>query len=512
MGSKRRVFAAAILLCVIFFAEGLAFIRQVGLQEDEVQFVAAVLPPLVGRKFLEVGDNLIPVMIATYAGSLKALAYSGLFYLWPPSTWSIRIPVLVVGSIAIFLFFVFFRMVMGDLAAFIATALLVVDPVFVLLTVLDSGIVVVQHFLLAAALPLFVHFHRTGRRAALALACFLCGLALWDKATFVWILGGLGAGALLFFYREIRPHLSVRNLAFALLWVVAGALPLVYYTVASWSEANSGMGGYQAPTLHKVAILEKSLDGSSMFDLLTGPSVAAQARRPKTVLERASVWLSERAGNPRRHALKWACIVSILLIPFLGPLRRRMAFCLVAFAVGWLLMLPFAMGGNGSHHVVLLWPLPQMLVASAACGVAAWFPRARAGIAWTLAAPVLLTSLLVLNQVHAQETVFGTPRFWTDAIYPLQRLLETSRAAGIYALDWGIEGPLRTLGQGRLPLERSTTPRFQRRLFIYYVDRSGLGGESLARMRELGREELVAEVADRNGRPVYRVVRFKAAQ
>jgi hypothetical protein len=268
--------------------------------------------------------------------------------------------------------------------------------------------------------------------------------------------------------------------------------------------------------------MEKTLDGSSMFGFLTRNPVIAEKRRPKTGLERASVWLSETAGRPWHHGLKWAFLASIFLIPFLKQARRRMAFCVVAFAVGWLLMLPFAMGGGGSHHVVLLWPLPQMLVALAACGVAGWFPRARAAVAWTLAAPVLLTSLLVTNEVHAQQTVYGTPRWWSDAIYPLRQLLETSRATGVSALDWGIEGPLRCLGQGNLPLVRlsdlpldAPTAKRQRQLFIYYLDRSGLTGESLARVRAVAREsgqreELVAEVADRNGWPVYRVVRFVA--
>ncbi|MCX7009438.1 MAG: hypothetical protein NTY53_19715 [Kiritimatiellaeota bacterium] len=70
--------------------------------------------------------------------------------------------------------------------------------------------------------------------------------------------------------------------------------------------------------------------------------------------------------------------------------RKLMAFCVVAFVVGWLVMLPFAMGGNGSHHVILLWPLPQMLVASAVCALGGLIPRARAVIAWALAAPVVV--------------------------------------------------------------------------------------------------------------------------
>lgn len=532
------VFAAALLLCAIFFAEGFIFIRQAGLQEDEVQFVAAILPPLVGRQFVEIGGRVVPLMIATYAGGLKALVYMGIFSVWPPDAWSLRIPMLLTGTLTVFLFFVFFRMVMGDLAALIATTLLVADPVFLILTVLDSGIVTVQHFLLAAALPLFVRFHRTGRRAVLALACFLCGLALWDKATFVWVLAGLGSGLLAVFPRAIRPHLTAGRILVAFVFVLLGALPLIYYTATTPRDAASGMGGFETPTLQKLRILIKTLDGSSLFGFVTRDPVIAEQRPAETGLERAAAWLSNAAGHPWHDGLPWAALASAGLIPFLGPgpVRRLMLFCVVAFAAGWLVMLPFAMGGGGSHHVILLWPLPQMLVAAGVCALLSPISRARPAILFALVVPLALSCVLATNEYYAQLVLFGTPDYWSDAIYPLHRLLARAPATGIYTLDWGIEGPLRCLGRGRLPLRSSPAAHlllapgpaeFPRRgieaivqlphqLFVYYVNPSRHVSPALERVRDAARasglgEELVAQVADRNGRPVYRVVRFVPA-
>ncbi len=51
-------------------------------------------------------------------------------------------------------------MIMDYAGALVATALLVVDPVFLITTVLDLGIDAVQHFLAVAAMLLFVRFHR----------------------------------------------------------------------------------------------------------------------------------------------------------------------------------------------------------------------------------------------------------------------------------------------------------------------------------------------------------------
>jgi len=208
-----------------------------------------------------------------------------------------------------------------------------------------------------------------------------------------------------------------------------------------------------------------------------------------------------------------------------------MVFSVVAFATGWLLKLPFAMGGSGSHHVILLWPLPQMLVASAVCALGALIPRRRAVIALGLAAPVILSCALVTNECYLHLVLFGPTDHWSDAIYPLLDWLEKTRPASIYSLDWGIEGPLRCLGQGALPLRdvssilsdplpsasRRETIRSMlagpRRIFIYYVDRERHANANLERLHMLGREaglleESLTLVQDRNNRPVYTVVRY----
>ena len=67
-------------------------------------------------------------------------------------------------------------MIMDYAGALIATALLAMDPVFVITTVLDWGIDAVRHFLAAAAMLLFVLFHRRGDAWLWKAGCFLSGL------------------------------------------------------------------------------------------------------------------------------------------------------------------------------------------------------------------------------------------------------------------------------------------------------------------------------------------------
>lgn len=497
------VLLSALLLSALFFAQGYLYIRQVGVQEDEVLFVSAVVEPveMAGR------FGVVPTMILNYGGTLKALAYSELFRWFPADVRSIRLPVLLLGTATVFLFFLFFRMTMGNAVALIATALLAVDPIFVITTVLDWGIDAVQHFMAAAALPLFILYHRRGDRRLLQAACFLCGLGLWDKVTFVWLLAGFGVATVLVFGEELKPHLNRSTLLTALIWTSLGAAPLIHFNLYSGGLTVRETGGIRTPGAERASILQHSLDGSVLFGWITRGADGSPDRAPQTAVERAGVALSHASGHQESHGLLLACVASLVFIR-----RRAVRFCAIAFFVGWVVMLPFAMGAAGAHHIVLLWPLPQLMVAAALCSI----PRIRPWQAVAAAMPLVLWSALVTNEHYARIVTRGNVRYWSDAMEPLRESLSKSDSQGIFSLDWGLMGPLRALGRGRLPLkfwDSAKVESFAKNpnyLFVRYVDRQGLDDEKFGALRNTGlREEVVAQIADRHGRPMYLVTRYR---
>ena len=498
------VFCAAIALCVLFFAQGYLFIRQSGLEEDEVLSLAAIIKPVEATGWF----GKLPIMIESYAGTLEALVYREIFRAVPPSAKSVRLPVLLLGTATVFLFFLFFQLTLGDTAALIATALLAADPVFVITTVLNFGMDAVQHFLSAAALSLFVLFHQRGDTRFLRAAFFICGLALWDKFTFVWLLSGLTVGVLAVFGKEVRQHLTWRNVKLGLTWAAFGAAPLIYFNVIAPGATFLAGKRVQAQAVERLAVMGKSLDGSALFGWLTRQDDGTPQREPQTTVERAGVALSKAAGHPEWHGLLFACLASLLLWR-----NRAVRFCPIAFITGWFAMLPFPMGAGGSHHIVQLWPLPQMMVAAALCAI----PRIRPAFAMATAAPFVLWCGLVTSEYYSQIVTRGNVANWSDAIDPLRQKLAETATGGILTLDWGIMGPLRVLGRGDLPLKfwkadqartLAENPSF---VFVRYVDRQGCNDEKFAALRSTGfGEELIAEIPDRNGRPVYRVVRYNS--
>ena len=227
--SAKTQWAAVAVLCTVFFFCGQAFLRNIGPQMDEAEFTGSVFAPFDDTAAIHVVGARIPLMIDTYAGSLKALLYTPLLRARKANTYNLRMPVLAAGTLTLFLYFLFFRMAMGGAAAVAGTAILALDPLFAITSTLDFGIVTVQHLLTAIALPLLIVYHRRRRLWMLGAAAFALGLGLWDKATFVWVLIALAAGAAAAFPGELRAHLKWKTVSVAAAGLLLGASPFLYY-------------------------------------------------------------------------------------------------------------------------------------------------------------------------------------------------------------------------------------------------------------------------------------------
>src|SRR5262245_19498134 len=78
----------------------------------------------------------------------------------------------------------------GRLPAIAGVALLATDPVFLLSTCFDWGPVALQLVMGCGALLALIRFQRGGGMKWAATAGALIGLALWNKALFLWALTG----------------------------------------------------------------------------------------------------------------------------------------------------------------------------------------------------------------------------------------------------------------------------------------------------------------------------------
>jgi len=447
----------AALFCLLFCLEGIVFIPYLGLQNDEALFSEIVYPPYSNLYSIRIfGHVRFPTMMMSYLGTLKAGLFEGIFALVGPSIWSVRIPVLLAGAATVWLFFVLMRRIAGARAAIASTALLAADAAFVMTTTMDWGPVALQHLLLVSGLLLLLRFHDSGRLWFLAGGFFLFGLALWDKALFSWSLAGLVAGAVVVFPRPLFQRLTRRNLAVAVVSLLVGAAPLVSFNIKHRMETFRGNAHFSSEDLsQKETELWRTLDGSSLFGYMVRDEPPLEAARPTTRMEALSIRVSEAFGQRRPGLLPFAMLLALALLPWLWktPARKPMLFALVFMAVVWLQMAFTQNAGSGAHHVVLLWPFPQLF---AGVGLAAASRKlGRAGLPALAAVLIAIcgSGLVVLNQYLAQLVQDGPTVVWTDAINPLSTYLRRTSARRVWVVDWGILNSLRILNAGKLPLD-----------------------------------------------------------
>src|SRR5262249_47371751 len=163
-----------------------------------------------------------------------------------------------------------------------------------------------------------VRFHQENRMRFLAAGFFLFGLALWDKFLFAWIFSGILVASGLILPRELRRHAAARNLAVATFTFCLGAAPLIFYNASFPLRTLRANTAYTAGDVRgKSHLLLSTLSGGGLFGYIPRDNAAGQPRYPRTLLERASVRLSDLTGARQAGFLSYAALASLLLLPVL---------------------------------------------------------------------------------------------------------------------------------------------------------------------------------------------------
>jgi hypothetical protein len=520
MGLEQRTLwghLAAAIPALCFCTIGCTLIPYPGIQNDEALFAPAIYgQPGMAYEVSLLGIR-IPLMVMSYVGALKSWLYAIIFAVWHPSVWSTRIPVVLIGAATVWLFYLLLAKISGIRAAVIGSAILATDCLFLLTTCFDWGPVAIQHLLVVAAMLLFVRFHESGSAKVLAAGAFCLGLGFWDKAIFAWSIAGLAAACLAVCPRALMRRFSLRHAGIAAASFVVGALPLVIYNVAHPLETVKGNASQAGLNLvGKFSYLIHSLDGSALFGYLVPVPV----------------------GEPfffQRTLLPWTVAASLLALPLLWRTAARpaMLFAVVFGAAGWFAMA--VCGGGGSvHHTVLLWPMPQLLVAVTLAGISERLKRFGKVVASAVTVLVVASNLLVLGQYGKQLSRRELTTVWTDAIFPLAGYLETMRGYRQVTMDWGIVNSLCLLKKCTLPSAIGTgylsgdslevtglkgvaeMMADGRNIYISHIPGAEVFARENERFRTIARDngyrrDILRVIHDGRGRPVFEVYRLRPA-
>jgi hypothetical protein len=521
----------ALAACIFFFLAGQPFLPRLGVQDDESIFAYAFLYPRAAY-VLPIGHSKLPLMLMSYLGTLKAGIYRPIFSLFGISVWSLREPALLAGAVSIWFFFLFLRRAAGERAALIGCGLLAADSMYLLTVCFDWGPVALQHLLLVGGLFLLLRFYQKGSAISLAAGFLLWGLAMWDKALAIWMLGAFGVAGSVVFPRQILRVTTFRRVAISVAAFGMGALPLIVYNVETqWSTFRGpGFGADDLPG--KARQLMYTAEGRGLRGWMVDEDwQTPHIHAPRGALEKASLAISSAAGRPSHGLLLWAFALALLLAPLArGPDLRAILFALIAIAVQWAQMAITVGAGGSVHHAILIWPLPQMLIAVSFAAAARRLGRAARPVAAGALATIMLAGALSINEYYRLAWQNGGAINWTDAIYPLFTYVRTAPAKWVLCMDWGIMDQLRLLGHGKLPLAvifdavpEGGAPDVNRiaaaagggpdYLFIGHTEAfeffQGRGERFLKAAEAAGyRRDMLGVISDSWGRPTYEVYRF----
>jgi 4-amino-4-deoxy-L-arabinose transferase-like glycosyltransferase len=508
--------------------------RQVGFEDDESLIASAAYSRAVAVQSIEIFGHHVPLMLLSYVGALKSWLYAPIFHFWKPSVASLRVPAILGGVLTIWLFYRLLLRIAGGRAAAVGCLLLSADTVFLLTTCFDWGPVMLQHLLVVGGVLCVVRFHQEGRIKFLAIGFFLFGLALWDKALFAWIFGGMAVAALIVFPRELWKSLRLRNIGVVTIAFCLGAAPLIYYNISFPLITFRSNTAYSLEFLpQKIQNLFSAMNGSALFGYLARVDPAGQPRDPQNALESVSVRISEMTTGVAAGYFRYALLASILLIPlwWSSERRRPILFSILAMLIAWLQMLVAKGAGNAAHHVILLWPFPTLIVAVALAEAFGKLGRAGKALLAVVVLFLVGTNSLVTNRYFTLMVCHGGGLVWTDAIFPLADALNGIKAETVYIIDWGMFDTLRMvntagpeLRRGDIPLSKPQLDAEDRRfvserlsesgaVFVGHTDANELFKGVNENLRAVAKEggyhrEMIAAIPDRNGRAIFEVFRF----
>jgi hypothetical protein len=380
-----------------------------------------------------------PVFAQAYLGALKSWMLIPSFGVFGSSLAVLRSTTVFWAAIALLFLMLGTWRWLGLSTALIAGALLAFDPTYFFLSVLDWGAAVPSFVCRCACLYFAVRWNQQLKlRDAFFLGLF-AGLGFFNKADFAVFLMALGLAAVFFYWRQlfaaVRRHFSSAPLA--CLGFVAGAGPMLLKIPRILMVANLKLPPGE-PHEKLLAILSM-YDGSYFYRLMNAGGLFY------TMFETPT---GAQAG------LGVALIMAIVVAAVLkicgkqnANTGRAVAYLILAAALVTLglILLP---GAVRIHHMVLVFPLPQLLIGTVSVvlwriqGIERSIRRLiRAGVSIGL----LMLFASQLRVIHKTEQLIhqsGGRGWWSESLDAFCRENRSRSELTIVSLDWGFNEQL----------------------------------------------------------------------
>ena len=431
-------------------------LRVPGLYYDEAVFAGMAKDFLSGEshgrhmpnsEVATVFSRPFPVFVQPYLGALKSWMLMPAFSLFGTSVAVLRATTLFWALIALLLFMVATWHWLGIRASLIAGSVLATDPTYFFLGVLDWGAAVPSFVCRCACFYLIMLWRRQQRAAHLFFAAFFAGLGLFNKIDFAVLLIGAAIAGVLCYGHTLWSALRARPStgALACLGFLLGAGPMLFkipglLMYGSSGQASSGPGEFS----EKLHTMMSMYDGSYFYRLMSVGGVFEK--------------MFQMATNTQSVTGVIVMIASITwLLAMIGTVDKNRArtagFLLLATALITIgvFLLP---GAVRIHHAVLVFPLPQLIVAVAASWLwefesrSGWIRRAVRTLVPAAIAVLLANQLWAISKTQSLIRETGGRGLWSDSLDAFCRENRHRTDLVMVSLDWGFNEQLAFLTNG----------------------------------------------------------------
>ncbi len=327
-------------------------------------------------------------------------------------------------------------------APFLAT-----DPAYFFLGVLDWGAAVPSFVCRCACFYLIVLWWRQQRAGQLFFAAFFAGLGFFNKIDFALLLIGSGIAGTVCYGRVLwrTSGAAASMVGLACFGFLLGAGPMLFkmpglLTYGASGKASTGPAEFG----EKLDTMISMYDGSYFYRLMNvGGVFAKMFQAPTSALSIAGmtaviasiIWLLATIESANQKEVQTA----------------RFLLWATALTTICVFLLP---GAVLIHHAVLVFPLPQLIIAMAASSLwdlestSKWIRRAVRALAPAAIAVLLANQLWAISKTQSLIRETGGRGLWSDSLDAFCRENRHRTDLVMVSLDWGFNEQLAFLTNG----------------------------------------------------------------
>jgi|GEM_PF-3253785 len=435
---KKKSVLTFLLLLLSFFAFFYFYkLTEIGPEYDESLFVNAALGCPNPKMFLHLsyplGTSCLPVMVMPYQGATQAYFLRLGFGLFGTSLFTMRFVNFLLTLLSFLLIFSGVKKTLGTKTALITILLLVMNPQFLLNARYDRTYIAP---LVVRSTAIFVAFYSSPKfnKIKYLLLGFLIGFSIFTKLDGIFLVISLIAAGLVMTMlhkkwssKLIKKGDNIKKIGIQFIaGGIVGVSPLAIYAKTSWQNILA-------------AIRVTSVEG-----------IVADGLIQRKVLRLLSQFSSNQLSNMifRQDIIQKEVLVlsSFVFIVFTYILIKSwnnkglITYFVITCVVFYLLLFLYR-DLSAPHHIMLIYPIPQIIVANYLA------PAKRASLL-TVLIVILLASFLLSYHGFQKLSSFTCGRTnWSCTIREIPKHLTINKP--VIAGDWGLATQILLLTKGK---------------------------------------------------------------